>query len=77
MRDYIGSLERLETMVSGFDEIWPSHADIPVSPDILRKLLDGAEKILNHEAEGTPVQFFGREILAYDLGFATFLCNPQ
>ena len=33
------------------------------------------ECILNGEAEGHQVEFFGQQITVYDLGFTTFLCN--
>ena len=61
-------------MIPDFDEIWPSHADLPVSPACIRKLHDGALQILNHEIPGTQTEFYGRTITVYDLGFAGFLC---
>lgn len=75
MRDYVLSLEKLEKRTAEFDEIWPSHADIPIFPGCIRKLRDGAEKILNKEAEGHQTEFFGQQITVYDLGFTTFLCG--
>ncbi len=77
MPDYIRSLEKLETMISDFDEIWPSHADLPLSPGCIRKLHDGALQILNKEISGTATDFFGQKITVCDLGFTTFLCNPS
>jgi glyoxylase-like metal-dependent hydrolase (beta-lactamase superfamily II) len=75
MKDYILSLQKLDQVKDSFDEIWPSHADIPVYPDCIRKLHDGAQRILNGEAEGHETEFFGQRIMVYDLGFTTFLCN--
>ena len=75
MRDYILSLEKLEKRIAEFDEIWPSHADLPIGPERIRKLHDGAERILNKETEGHQTEFFGQQITVYDLGFTTFLCN--
>ena len=75
LHDYIGSLERLETMTADFDEIWPSHADFPVYPDCIERLADGAGKILNRETDGKPAEFFGQRIFVYDLGFTSFLCD--
>ena len=43
MRDYILSLEKLEKRTGEFDEIWPSHADIPIAPECIRKLRDGTQ----------------------------------
>ena len=73
--DYIESLEKLEKMTADFDEIWPSHADIPIDPACIRKLHDGAQSILDRKVEGYETEFFGQKIMVYDLGFVTFLCN--
>ena len=67
---------RLEAMRDTFDEIWPSHADLPVSPDIIPALVQGAEKILRGEIPGTPEAFHGHDIRACDLGFTVLLCDP-
>ena len=75
MREYIGSLSRLEAMTGEFDRIWPSHADIPLAPDSVGKLRSGAERILSGEVPGRNVEFFGRSIVLYDLGFIAFLCE--
>ncbi len=75
MEEYVRSLEKLEKTADGFDEIWPSHADCPLSPDCIRRLRDGAKQILDREVPGTVTEFFGRQITVYDLGFVTFLCN--
>lgn len=75
MEDYIASLEHLEGFADQFDEIWPSHADIPVSPDVIPKLRDGAQAVLDGAIQGTPTERFGQRIVAYDLGFCTLLCG--
>ena len=76
MNDYICSLEKLKGM-SGFDELWPSHADIPIKPDVIDRLLDGMHRIRNGEVHGRREAFHGRPITAYDLGFTTLLCDPE
>ena len=75
MEDYIASLEHLESFADQFDEIWPSHADIPVSPAVIRKLRDGAQAVLDGTIQGKPTEFFGQCIVVYDLGFCTLLCS--
>ena len=75
MQDYIRSLEKLEPMASDFDEIWPSHADLPIYPAVIHKLLDGAQKVLNGEVPGAKEEFHGQTITVYNLGFTTLLCN--
>ena len=75
MTDYIASLEKLEKMRPEFDEIWPSHADLPLAKDCIKRLHDGAVKVLNREISGKKTTFFGREITVYDLGFTVLLCD--
>ncbi|MBR2808573.1 MAG: MBL fold metallo-hydrolase [Oscillospiraceae bacterium] len=75
MENYIRSLEHLETFTAEFDEIWPSHADIPISPALIRKLHDGARAVLDGKVAGSPVEVHGNQVIAYDLGFCTLLCD--
>ena len=75
MPSYIRSLEHLQAWRDRFDEIWPSHASLPVSPDLIDKLHDGAQEILEGKTAGHPEEVFGNKIVAHDLGFATFLCD--
>lgn len=75
MENYIRSLEHLETFTAEFDEIWPSHADIPISPALIRKLHDGARDVLDGKVADSPVEVHGNQVIAYDLGFCTLLCD--
>ena len=75
MENYIRSLEHLETFTAEFDEIWPSHADIPISPALICKLHDGALDVLDGKVAGSPVEVHGNQVIAYDLGFCTLLCD--
>ena len=75
MNDYIASMDHLMTYADRFDEIWPSHADIPVSPELITKLRDGAKAVLAGEIAGKPFDMHGRSCVAYDLGFDTLLCD--
>ena len=75
MENYIRSLDRLLRYRDEFDEIWPSHADIPVSPDMIRKLRDGAVEIISGQLQGTPVEVHGNKAVLYDPGFCAFLCD--
>lgn len=78
LKSYIESLKRLEKRAGEFDEIWPSHANIPVSPTLIGPHWHGAEDILAGKVKGRAETMFGMPILAYDLGFSTFLCDaPQ
>ena len=75
MNMYIESLEQLEKRKPEFDEIWPSHADIPIDTDTIKMLHDGAQDILAGKVTGNPEEMFGNKIVAYDLGFCTILCD--
>ena len=75
MKKYISSLERLEKRKNEFDEIWPSHADIPISPKIIDKLRIGAQDVLDGKVQGRKTEVHGMSIVVYDLGFSAFLCS--
>ena len=75
MENYIRSLEHLQNWAGRFDEVWPSHASFPVSPELIGKLHDGAQDILAGKVSCSPEELYGKRILAFDLGFATFLCD--
>ena len=75
MNDYINSLEKLNQMTEQFDELWPSHADIPVRPDVIGQLIEGTKKVLNQEILCVTESFHGRTIAVYDLGFTVLLCD--
>ena len=72
MKKYISSLEQLEKHKNEFDEIWPSHADIPISPEIIDKLRIGAQDVLNGNIQGRKAEVHGTSIVVYDLGFSAF-----
>lgn len=76
MNDYIQSLEHLEGYMDQFDAIWPSHANIPISLELIQKLHDGAQDIVDGKVPGIAEEMFSKTIVAYDLGFDTLLCDP-
>ncbi len=78
MRDlnaYVHSVDRLISLSGEFDVIYPSHASETVDPKGLPKFKEAAEKILAKEAKGRTESLWGNEIVAYDFGFTTFLCD--
>ena len=75
METYVGSLKKLITFTDRFDCIWPSHGDIPVTADLIQKLIEYAETILAGKAEGQPVERFGPNVLVYQFEEAGFLYN--
>ena len=77
MEDYVRSLSKLETLTGEFDEIWPSHGDIPIRPDVIPRLRRGAQEVLAGRAAGTPGEVFGNRLAVFDLGFSVLLCDPE
>ena len=75
MPNYIKSLDHLRDWYGRFDEIWPSHASFPVSPDLIDKLRNGAQAVLDGKIPGQSEEVYGNKIQAFHLGFVTFLCD--
>ncbi|MCR5502771.1 MAG: MBL fold metallo-hydrolase [Lachnospiraceae bacterium] len=72
---YIESMKHLADYDGKYDEVYAMHGSIPVKPDLVGKLIEGAEKIRNKEATGTAVDMFGNEVLLYKFPYAGFLCE--
>lgn len=76
MENYIKSLKKLESMGDKFKKIYPSHGTIPVYPDLIGKLIEGATSIQKGNAAGKDMELFGNKVKLYELGFAGFYCDP-
>ena len=72
---YVRSLERLETLRDQFDEIWPSHGDIPIGPEAISRLREGARDVLAGKIQGVPTEMHGNAIRVYDVGISRLLCD--
>jgi len=70
---YIHSMEKLNGIKDAFDTVLPSHSDMPVSPDILPALIQGAKDLLDGTliAEAPPRE--GMPCHSFDCGAAKFL----
>ncbi|MBQ5950799.1 MAG: MBL fold metallo-hydrolase [Lachnospiraceae bacterium] len=77
MENYVRSMEHLTAYMGEFDEVWPSHADIPISPNVIPKLLAGAQDVLDGKVPGVPEEMHGFPITARSLGFAVLLCERE
>ena len=78
MRDitaYILSLKRLLTYSDSIKEIYPCHGTCPVKPDIIEKLIAGAEQVERGEITGEPFEKFGCKGRACNIGAAVLLCG--
>ena len=49
------------------------HGSIPVKPDIVGRLIEGAEQIRNKEVTGKKVNLFGKDAVLYKFPYAGFL----
>lgn len=72
---YVESLKKLSGYTDEFDEVYPSHGSFPVYPDLIPKLLDGAEQIIAGTAEGKVIDMFGTSVMLYKFPYAGFLCD--
>jgi len=75
MERYIESMKEMKKYMGEFDEIYPSHSDLPLKPDCIPKLIDAAEQIFAGQAEGTDVEVHGKPIKLYQFEVAGFLCE--
>lgn len=75
MPAYIESLKHLSKYEDRYDCLYPSHGTIPVTKDLIPKLMDGATKILEGKATGVPTDFFTGKIMVYKFDYAGFLCD--
>ena len=75
LKEYVPSMKKLLKYTDWFNSIFPSHGSIPVEPDIIPKLIEGAEQILSGKAEGKPVERFGMKAVLYRFEEAGFLCD--
>jgi glyoxylase-like metal-dependent hydrolase (beta-lactamase superfamily II) len=75
LQAYIAGLEHLSAYKDAYDEIWPSHAELPLKQDVIEPLISGAEQILSGALEGRKETVHGREITAYDAGISVFLAD--
>lgn len=60
-----------------FDSIYPSHGSLPVSKDLIKKLIDGSKKIIDKQVEGQIINLHNHEIRYVDLGYAGFLLDKE
>ncbi len=51
------------------------HGSFPVAPELIGKLLEGAEKIRQGKAEGKTVNIFGNDVTLYIFPYAGFLAK--
>lgn len=72
LAQYIDSFDNLEPYADKFDVVYSSHGDFPVYPDLIPKLKEAAQKVLNGEAQGREIDLWGNKVLLYKFDFAGF-----
>ena len=77
MHAYVGSLERLLTRIGAFDEIYPCHADCPLTPEVIPQLIEGAKRVLTGAVDGEDFEIHGRTVSRVDVGVSAFLCEKR
>ena len=77
LNQYIESLKHLSKYEDLFDDIYPMHGTFPVKKDLIPKLIQGAQSILDGKAQeyAQPVNMFGNEVTLYKFDYAGFLCQ--
>ena len=77
IHSYLVSMKRLQTMESSFDRVYPSHGSCPVSPDLIDKLAQGMQDVIDGKCQPVQDQFFDIPILRYGMGYANFLLDDK
>ena len=72
---YIKSMNHLLEYDGMYDEVYAMHGLIPVKPDLVGKLIEGANQIKNHEVSGNELDFLGKKVVLYKFPYAGFLCE--
>lgn len=73
---YISSLKKLEEIKDSFETIHPSHGELFVKHDIIRDLIEGAQRVLKGEVEARiPPMSLPCEL--YEVGKAKFLYREE
>lgn len=77
MNLYVESLKKLLSVYGkDFDVIYPSHGSFPVYPELITKLIEGAEQIINGTANnGKVIDMSGTPVMLYKFPYAGFLCD--
>ncbi len=72
---YIKSMNHLLEYDGMYDEVYAMHGSIPVKPDLVGKLIEGANQIRNKEVAGNELDLWGNKVILYKFSYAGFLCE--
>lgn len=62
---YLSSLDRLNKRKDDFEQIWPSHSDLPLGNDSIEKCRDDVKDLIDGKLDYDLVEKFGTTIRAY------------
>ncbi|MCD8217812.1 MAG: MBL fold metallo-hydrolase [Clostridiales bacterium] len=72
---YRQSLDKVWACHAEYDKVFPSHASLPLEPDIIPDLMGCMDQILAGNASFRTGEKFGMPIKIYEMGTAVFLCD--
>ena len=75
LKAYLHSLIRVNEMKNEIEAIYPSHGTAPVSSDIIEKLIEGTEAVINGKLIPQKGEVFGNTINICDIGVAKLLID--
>lgn len=75
LKVYLHSLIRINEMKNEIEAIYPSHGTAPVSSDIIEKLIEGTEAVINGKLIPQKGEVFGNTINICDIGVAKLLID--
>ncbi|MCI8292834.1 MAG: MBL fold metallo-hydrolase [Hespellia sp.] len=74
---YLYSLEKVNGLAKQFDMVYPSHAQCPISKEIIPRLIEETRRMLEGEIDGTPDVCNGTPIRVFPLGSANILYDAE
>ena len=77
INEFIRSLEQLKGLKDKFSVVWPSHGAFPAEPDLIDKLIEGAQQIVDGKVTGTPAVHRDTPVVLYKFPYAGFFCDVK
>lgn len=70
---FIQSMEKMMNFPYPIKDIYPSHGDCPVKPELIPEIKECAEAIRDGKAEGNNIDMFGRQVQLFKFPHVGFL----
>lgn len=75
IENYIESMRHLSKYAGQYDEVYAMHGTLPVKPELVEQLIEGANQIRNKEVTGRELNRWGSRVILYKFPYAGFLCE--